>query len=165
MIPAAELELRRMTAADVDEVVEIERASFPKPWGPAEFHKELGHDWSTILLAVDARSGPEARAGKGAIAGFVLYWLVHDELHILNVACAPERRRQGVARRLLVEAEARAKAANIAVLVLEVRRSNTAAQALYTGLGYQRVGVRKEYYADDNEDAMVMTRTLKDRGF
>lgn len=150
-----------MVTADVEEVVEIERASFPKPWGPAEFHKELGHDWSTILLAVDGK----ARAGKGAIAGFILYWLVHDELHILNVACAPERRRQGVARRLLAEAEARAEAANIAVLVLEVRRSNAAAQALYAGLGYERVGVRKGYYADDNEDAMVMTRTLKDRGF
>ena len=87
-------------------------------------------------------------AGKGAIAGFVLYWLVHDELHILNVACAPERRRQGVARRLLVEAEARALAANIAVLVLEVRRSNTAAQELYTGLGHNPCAVRRVGVSD-----------------
>ena len=156
MSVAAELVLRRMEPGDVEAVVVLERASFPKPWGPEQFLKELGHDWSTILLAVEP---------GGAVAGFVLYWVVHDEFHILNVACAPERRRQGVARRLLEETAARAQAAGSAVLTLEVRRSNVAAQALYAGLGYERVGVRKQYYAEEGEDAIVMTRTLVERGF
>ena len=148
--------LRRMEPRDVDAVVLIERASFPKPWGPEQFLKELGSEWSTILLAV-------ARGGQ--IAGFVHYWVVHDELHILNVACAPALRRQGVARRLLAETEARAVAAGSALLTLECRRSNTAAQALYAGLGYEPAGVRKKYYSEEGEDAIVMTRTLRDRGF
>jgi ribosomal-protein-alanine N-acetyltransferase len=65
----------------------------------------------------------------------------------------------------LQETEARAVAAASAVITLEVRRSNVAAQALYQGLGYERAGVRKKYYTDEGEDAIVMLRTLKERGF
>jgi [ribosomal protein S18]-alanine N-acetyltransferase len=151
----ARLTLRRMEPADVPAVVEIERASFPRPWGPQQFLKELQNEWSTLLLALD---GDE-------LCGFVLYWVVHDELHILNVACAPARRRQGIARTLLEEVEARARKASIALLTLEVRRSNTAAQALYEGLGYQKAGVRKKYYQEEGEDALVMNKALAERGF
>ncbi len=156
--------LRRMEPGDVEAVVAIERASFPKPWGPAQFLKELQQEWSTLLLAVI----PPAPGQPGAacqIAGFVHFWVVHDEIHILNLACAPAHRRQGIARQLLEETEARARRAGSAVLTLEVRRSNVAAQALYGGLGYERVGVRKKYYSEEGEDAIVMTRTLKERGF
>jgi ribosomal-protein-alanine N-acetyltransferase len=150
-----------MEPRDVDAVVVIERASFPKPWGPAQFLKELQQEWSTILLA----AFPDAPGAPGEIAGFVHFWVVHDEIHILNVACAPARRRQGVARLLLAETEARARKTGSAMLTLEVRRSNLAARALYGGLGYERVGVRKKYYSEEGEDAIVMTRTLQERGF
>jgi ribosomal-protein-alanine N-acetyltransferase len=150
-----------MEPGDVEAVVAIERASFPRPWGPAQFLKELQQEWSTILLAVL----PGASGQPEEVAGFVHFWVVHDEIHILNVACAPARRRQGIARRLLAETEARAHRAGSAMLTLEVRRSNVAAQELYAGLGYERVGVRKKYYTEEGEDAIVMTRTLKERGF
>jgi ribosomal-protein-alanine N-acetyltransferase len=157
-----------MEPGDVDAVVAIERASFPKPWGPEQFLKELQQEWSTLLLAVLAPrepGHPGQLAAAGEVAGFVHFWVVHDEIHILNVACAPDRRRQGIARALLVETEARGRRAGSAMLTLEVRRSNVAAQALYAGLGYERVGVRKKYYSEEGEDAIVMTRTLRERGF
>ena len=156
-----------MEPGDVDAVVAIERASFPKPWGPAQFLKELQQEWSTLLLAVvaPATAEPGQPQAPGEIAGFAHFWVVHDEIHILNVACAPAHRRQGIARQLLVETEARGLRAGSAMLTLEVRRSNVAAQALYAGLGYQRVGVRKKYYSEEGEDAIVMTRTLVERGF
>lgn len=158
-----------MEPGDVDAVVAIERASFPKPWGPAQFLKELQQEWSTLLLAVvppaPARAEPGQPQATGEIAGFAHFWVVHDEVHILNVASAPAHRRQGIARALLLETEARARRAGSAMLTLEVRRSNEAAQALYAGLGYQQAGVRKKYYSEEGEDAIVMTRTLVERGF
>ena len=153
--------VRRMRLEDLEEVLAVEKAAFQHPWSGDLFTKELEHEWSTILIAQEpARSGAGAR-----IVGFLIYWLVHDEVHILNVATAPAERRRGVARALLAEACQRATAADCALLTLEVRRSNTGALALYQQLGYQQVGVRTGYYAAENEDAIVMTLTLRDRGF
>src|SRR5204862_8155586 len=97
----ARLEVRRMTPADLDEVMVIERAAFRHPWSPELFRRELEHDWSTILVAVEPLTS--APRGTERIVGFLIYWLVHDEVHVLNVAVAPEHRRKGVARMLMAE--------------------------------------------------------------
>jgi ribosomal-protein-alanine N-acetyltransferase len=94
------------------------------------------------------------------VLGFAIVWLIHDELHVLNVAVAPEARRRGVARALLAEVEARAAAEGAARATLEVRRSNAPAIELYRSLGYREVGVRPRYYAEDGEDAILMDRDL-----
>ncbi len=154
------LEIRRMTAADLEEVMVIERAAFLHPWSPELFRRELEHDWSTILVAIEPLT---SASGKGSerIVGFLIYWLVHDEVHILNVAVAPEHRRKGIARTLMAETERRAQVANASLLTLEVRRSNQGALDLYREFDYRAVGVRPNYYVDEGEDAIVMVKELK----
>src|ERR671938_427640 len=139
------LEIRRMTAADLEEVMIIERAAFRHPWSPELFRRELEHDWSTILVAIEPLTSASGR-GSERIVGFLIYWLVHDEVHILNVAGAPEKR---------------AQQAGASLLTLEVRRSNQAALDLYREFDYRAVGVRPNYYVDEGEDAIVMVKELK----
>jgi len=84
-----------MTTADLPRVMEIEQEAFRNPWSRDLLARELGHDWSTILVA-------EEPGSRGmTLLGFVIFWVVHDELHVLNVATAPEHRRRGVARAVL----------------------------------------------------------------
>ena len=99
-------ELRRMRPDDLEEVMVIERTAFRHPWSTELFRRELEHDWSTILVAIE----PLTSAPKGTerIVAFLIYWLVHDEVHILNVAVSPEHRRRGIARVLMAETEKRA---------------------------------------------------------
>jgi ribosomal-protein-alanine N-acetyltransferase len=147
---------RRMREADVPDVMEVERAAFSRPWTEAQVRRELVHDFSTVLLA----TGPGA--GAEAVLGFAITWLVHDELHVLNVAVAPVARRQGVARALLAEVEARAAAQGARTASLEVRRSNAPAIGLYRSMGYREVGIRPRYYEEDGEDALLMDKALAD---
>jgi ribosomal-protein-alanine N-acetyltransferase len=90
----------------------------------------------------------------------VVFWLVHDEVHVLNLGTALEARRRGVGRALMEEAHALGRRRGAALSTLEVRRSNAAAIALYRGLGYRQVGIRPNYYAEEGEDAIVMVRDL-----
>ena len=142
--------LRRMRREDLAEVMAVEARAFRNPWSAELLERELGHEWSTILLAEE----------EGRLLGFVIFWVVHDEIHILNVAVDPPQRRRGVARALLTEVLDRGKARGLALATLEVRRSNEAAQGLYEGLGFRRVGLRKGYYVDEGEDAIVMVLDL-----
>ena len=152
---AGALAFRRMREADLPRVMEIERAAFSHPWTEDMVRRELGHEFSTVLLA----ESPARAAGEGTTLGFAVTWLVHDELHVLNVAVAPEARRRGVARAILARLEAGAREQGARVAMLEVRRSNAPAIALYRTLGYREVGTRPRYYPD-GEDALVMDRAL-----
>lgn len=145
------LVMRRMEVADLAPVMDLEKRAFRHPWSADLFRRELQHDWSTILLAFDRGEG---RAD--VLLGFVIVWVVHDEIHILNVAVDPPYRRRGVARALLEEVLARARQLRSRLATLEVRRSNAGAQRLYEGLGFRPVGVRPNYYSDEGEDAIVM---------
>jgi len=149
-----------MQPDDLDEVMVIERAAFLHPWSPELFRRELEHDWSTILVAVEPLTSASGKGSERIIA-FLIFWLVHDEVHILNVAVLPEYRRKGIARLLMSETEKRASAASAALMTLEVRRSNVAALDLYREFDYRAVGVRPNYYADEGEDAIVMVKELK----
>ena len=91
----------------------------------------MSHDWSTILLAEGSLTG------EHRLLGFAIFWLVHDELHILNVATSPDHRRRGVARAVL-----------------------QAALDLYKAFGFRPVGIRPNYYVDEGEDAIVMVLDL-----
>ncbi len=157
--PPPPFTFRRMRIEDLDGVMAIEKDGFAHPWSADLMRREMVHDWSTILVATDVRRGPGGAAVEDLV-GFVVYWLVHDELHVLNVATAVKERRRGVARALLVEAAARARKAGAVLATLEVRRSNAAALALYRDLGYRQVGIRTNYYVDEGEDAIVMVLDL-----
>jgi ribosomal-protein-alanine N-acetyltransferase len=143
-----------MRAEDVERIVEIEKDGFKHPWSADLLRRELHHAWSTSLVAAEPRAGGEA------ILGFIVFWIVHDEVHVLNVAVAADARRRGVARFLMHEAASRGRAAGARLATLEVRRSNVAAIALYRALGYRQVGVRPNYYVDEGEDAIVMVLDL-----
>lgn len=150
--PPAELRFRRMVEADLDAVMEVQRDSFTHPWSRELFKRELDHEWSTVLLAESPTDG--------TLVGLIIFWLVHDELHILNVAVRPTCRRQGVANRLLAEALAVARSKKCVLATLEVRKTNEPALTLYKNLGFRPVGLRPNYYVDEGEDAVVMVLDL-----
>ncbi|GEJ58066.1 ribosomal protein S18-alanine N-acetyltransferase [Anaeromyxobacter diazotrophicus] len=150
---------RRMALDDLARVMEIEKDGFAHPWSADLLRREMVHDWSTILLATELRDG-RAGVAREAILGFIVFWLVHDELHVLNIATALEARRRGVGRALMDEAAQRARRGGAVLATLEVRRSNASAIALYRALGYRQVGIRPNYYADEGEDAIVMLLDL-----
>jgi ribosomal-protein-alanine N-acetyltransferase len=143
-----------MRPADLDRVMVINSESFEHPWSADLMRRELFHEWSTILLAVE--QGPDSEG----VLGFIVFWVVHDEVHVLNVAVAAEHRRRGVARALMGEAALRGRARGARLVTLEVRRSNGPALALYRALGYREVAVRPRYYAEEGEDAIVMELAL-----
>lgn len=138
--------LRPFEHADVPAVTEIERRVFGDPWSDAFFHAELD------LGQVHARI---AEVG-GALAGYSLAWLGSGEGHLGNLAVVGEARRRGVARALIEDLLERARECGVRQIALEVRVSNFAAQALYRGHGFRLVGLRRGYYRDNGEDALVM---------
>jgi ribosomal-protein-alanine N-acetyltransferase len=145
-----ELSIAPMRPADLDEVDAIERHSFKAPWPAQVFLDELSRDWARVDVA---REGAR-------IVGFCNYWLVKDEVHLLAIATHPDRRRAGVGRRLMDHLLALARARDSRLVTLEVRRSNRPAITMYEQLGFVGVGVRRAYYAEDSEDAVVMTLEL-----
>jgi ribosomal-protein-alanine N-acetyltransferase len=148
------LRFRAMRPQDLDRIVEIERQGFLHPWSRELLEREMSHAWSQVLVA------EEAAPGGDALVGYVVFWLVHDEVHVLNLGTAVEARRRGIGRALMEEAHATGRRRGAALSTLEVRRSNVAALALYRRLGYRQVGVRPNYYAEEGEDAIVMVRDL-----
>lgn len=142
--------LRVVTAEDLPVVQEIERQAFAHPWSAELLRRELTHEWSTILLAEE----------DGCILGFLIFWVVHDEVHILNVATRPEQRNRGIATAILAEALERGRKRNCTLATLEVRRSNAPALHIYERFGFRPVGVRPNYYVDEGEDAIVMVLDL-----
>jgi ribosomal-protein-alanine N-acetyltransferase len=140
-----------MTAEDLPAVMELEKASFRTPWSFELLQRELSHEWSTLLLAEEPLPG-----GSRQLVGVAIFWVIHDELHVLNVATAPEYRRRGVARALMEASLAEGRARRCALATLEVRKGNEPAIGLYRSLGFRPVGVRPNYYVDEGEDAVVM---------
>ena len=138
------------TAGDLDAIDEIERHSFKSPWSRATFEAELAREWARIdVLREDGR-----------VIAFCNYWLVPPELHVHAIATHPDRRTRGVAARLLAHVLDRARAAGCELATLEVRRGNAPAIALYERAGFRTVHVRRGYYQDDGEDALVMVMEL-----
>ncbi|HET6439160.1 MAG TPA: ribosomal protein S18-alanine N-acetyltransferase [Anaeromyxobacter sp.] len=152
--PPPALRFRRMRPEDLPRVVEIEKDGFRHPWSRELLERELSHAWSTVLLATVDRPRGEA------VIGFIVFWVVHDEVHVLNIATAREERRSGVGRALMEEAAEAGRRRGATLATLEVRRSNEAAITLYRSLGYRQAGVRPNYYAEEGEDAIVMVMDL-----
>jgi ribosomal-protein-alanine N-acetyltransferase len=133
-------------------VLAIERACFKDPWPPSAFLSEIQFTWSWFRLAGEA--GPDGRLAR--VDAFLIGWVMPDDMHVLNVAVAPEARRRGLARRLLLEALEGFAERGGGLASLEVRPSNVAARRLYEALGFRKAGLRKNYYRGDHEDALVM---------
>jgi ribosomal-protein-alanine N-acetyltransferase len=138
--------------ADLDAVMEIERLSFTTPWVRQAFADEMERPWAHLEILREEASG---RA-----IGFCNYWMVADELHILNIAVHPAFRKQGHAATLVQHVLEAARQSRARVLLLEVRVSNQAARSLYRKFGFREVGTRPKYYADNGEDAVLMDLEL-----
>jgi ribosomal-protein-alanine N-acetyltransferase len=147
---APEFSYRSISVADIPEIMVIERSAYTYPWSERFFRQELQVECARSFLA----------ESRGRIAGYILFWLLPSEIDIHNIAVQHDFRRRGLGRSLLQKVinEARQRAANR--VTLEVRVSNAVAQRLYERVGFTVTGVRKGYYSDDGEDALLMTLHL-----
>lgn len=138
-----------MTAADLPQVMEIERLAFARdPWTPGLFLHELKLAFSRVELARGA--DPSRR-----LLGYACWWVIGDEVHILNLAVHPDARRAGIGRALVQRVLDDACAQQATSVSLEVRPENTAGLALYRAMGFTQIGLRRNYYAR-GEDAVIM---------
>ncbi len=139
-----------MKKEDIDQVMSIEQASFSMPWSRNLFLSEFRSPGiSTLMVAL--ADGPVRTVG-----GYIVIWLVEDEMHILNLAVTPSLRRQGIARKLVLAAIKRADQKGAKRAFLEVRASNAVAQKLYLDLGFTGTSLRRDYYDAPVEDAVIM---------
>lgn len=138
--------IRPMTPEDVPEAVEIERLSFSTPWSELSFYKEV-YNPRSLCLAAETEEG---------LAGYICLSRILDECHILNLAVHPLKRRQGIAKALLQAALSSEYTGLCRYIYLEVRASNIAARRLYEKFGFRIVGIRRDYYINPLEDAIVM---------
>lgn len=145
--PSPQIRIREMTVAHVDGVSAIEERSFPTPWSRHAFISEITEN--SMADYVVALAGQE-------VVGYGGMWTVFDEAHITNIAVAPEWRRLGIGSMLLRELALRARAKGVNRMTLEVRVSNYPARHLYEKFGFVRKGLRRGYYADTQEDAIIM---------
>lgn len=143
----APVSVRPAVLEDLDFIMDIEYRSFPSPWSRETLREELdGKEHSRVQVAELA----------GNPVGFMVYWIVLDEMHLLNLAVHPDWRRMGIAAAMLHRLMSVAREENTAKIFLEVRTSNRSAQILYRKLGFIPIGIRPKYYTDNGEDAVVM---------
>jgi ribosomal-protein-alanine N-acetyltransferase len=154
MVSVAPVAIHDMTLEDVAGVQEVERASFPVPWPANAFRHELTQNRNARYIV--ARDGER-------IVGYAGLWLMVDEAHITTFAVLPDARRRRIGERLLQRLFEIAHELGAEWLTLEVRASNLAAQRLYEKYGFRQAGVRRRYYSDNNEDALIMwTERIKE---
>lgn len=144
---------RLMSLADLDQVEAIDQVSFSTPWPKEAFHYELMQNPNSLCWVAERKTPDQAPI----IVATIVIWLVLDEAHIGTLAVRPGYRQQGIAQRLLVRALLEAVRSGATHALLEVRISNQAAQNLYKKIGFEVVGVRRGYYKDTHEDAVLMT--------
>jgi ribosomal-protein-alanine N-acetyltransferase len=146
------LNFRPMQAADLPEVVEIERRSYPHPWTHVIFSDCLQAGYSCWVCG---------RRG-GGIEGYGVISVAGDESHLLNICVRPESQHQGLGKKLLSHLIAIARRHNAEVIFLEVRPSNVAARRLYAAADFNELGNRRDYYpaGEGREDALILARTL-----
>ncbi len=142
------IKIEKMTLASLDEVMQIEALAYGKHhWSRESFVAEIDNQISTYNCAYIN--------GK-IMAGYMGLWKIIDEAHVTNLAVHPDFRRKGVAKALLLNALKECYNDKIKYLTLEVRVSNTGAIKLYEDFGFKSLGVRKKYYQNNNEDALIM---------
>ncbi|HVZ81372.1 MAG TPA: ribosomal protein S18-alanine N-acetyltransferase [bacterium] len=141
---------RPMLEADLEAVVGIEKASMPSPWSKELFEEEL-HREAAHYFVMEV---------EGRVAGYMGYWEAPQEAHIINLAIGPDFRQKGLGAQMMDYCLDYAKKRGAALATLEVRQSNEAAQALYEKMGFRTVAIRKQYYSDNQEDAIVMIKEM-----
>jgi len=142
-----EIVVRPMKLEDLDEVMSVEFDSFLTPWSRFAFEEELtGNRLARYIVAVES----------GTVIGYAGTWLVINEAHVTNVAVSGQWRRQGIGRLLMENLMELARTNGMESMTLEVRVTNEAARHLYQQLGFVEAGIRKNYYSETKEDALIL---------
>jgi len=139
--------IRAANKKDVTPIFELEKICFNLPWSERSFFEEITRN--KLARYAVAETGER-------IIGYAGIWLVLDEGHIVNVAVHPDFRRKGVAKNLILALMESSRKEGVAAYTLEVRISNKEAISLYKSLDFKESGIRKEYYDDNSEDALIM---------
>ena len=139
--------VRPMVMTDVDGVMAVEHDSFLTPWSRSAFEEELAQNRLARYIVAEE---------NGMIVGYAGTWLVINEAHVTNVAVSGQRRREGIGRLLMQKLMDLARENDMESMTLEVRVSNAAARHLYEQLGFVEAGIRKNYYSETKEDALIL---------
>ncbi len=139
-----------MRLEDLDEVISIEKGSFSTPWSRNMFLEEMENRNSRLIVFKI----------EGVIVGYVCFWAVLDEAHLLNIAVQPTKRHQGFGQLMIAEIEALCIKEGLRRVILEVARKNVAARSLYRKCGFHSIGFRKNYYGVTKDDALIMEKHL-----
>ncbi len=148
-----EIKIMPMKLEDLDRIMEIEHQSFTIPWSRTSFETEITKNGNAIYIIALL---------DNVIVGYAGMWKILDEGHITNIAVHPDNRKMKVGSNLVEALYAIAQKKNIRQITLEVRESNAAARKLYGKFGFTVAGRRKRYYADNNEDALIMWHVLSE---
>ena len=143
------IRFRELLPEDAEAVANIERESFPTPWSREDFWREASNDFACYIVALD----------DAEIIGFGGCWISFEEAQVTNIALTSVQRGRGLGKALMARLMRAAAARGAERMTLEVRPSNTPALRLYEGLGFAAVGIRKKYYQDNDEDAILMWHT------
>jgi ribosomal-protein-alanine N-acetyltransferase len=165
-----------MTVSDLGDVLAIERLSFPSPWSARAYEYELRYNDMAHYFVARSDEPANGNGTNGSlvsrlkhllhpveppttpqVVGYVGYWLMAGEAHISTIAVRPDKRGLGYGELLLAYSLEDGARRGAHIATLEVRVSNLSAQQLYTKYGFEKVGMRKAYYSDNNEDAFIMT--------
>lgn len=144
---------REASPDDVKQIALVEKNAQPAPWDELVFKNEFGVKVSNIWVCLDSEK---------TVVAFIVFWIVVDEVHILNVAVHDKARRRGIASAFINQLKLESERTFKTVLSLEVRASNTAAQLLYAGLGFKTIARRKAYYSDNGEDAIILACVIEE---
>ena len=147
MVLTDRLTIAPMRVEDVGRVLEIEQLSFPSPWPRNAYTHELQENRLACYLVARLMH---------RVVGYTGMWVILDEAHVTTIAVDPSYRRRQIGERLLVALIEEAMRRGARWVTLEVRPSNTGAQAMYRKYGFKELGTRKRYYSDNNEDAIIM---------
>lgn len=142
--------VRKMTEEDLDRVMVIEKEAFALPWSRESYLSELKNSFA-VYLVCDV---------EGEVAGYGGIWVVFEQAHITNVAISQDYHLRGLGKSLMLELEKVARQKKATHILLEVRPSNLAARTMYKKLGFVDMSIRKAYYSDNKEDAIVMIKYL-----
>lgn len=140
--------IRKMVLKDIEQVVAIDQASFSLPWPQRSFTFELTDNPTSRSWVIELNE---------KIVAMIVSWLILDELHVATIACHPDFRGQGFGKKILKHALLSARDEGVVRAFLEVRASNAVAINMYESFGFVDDGRRKEYYKDNNEDAVLMS--------
>ena len=151
MTDTGNLDARSMRSEDLDEILSIEQVSFATPWSRNMFLKEISNPNAIPVVFVQ----------DGSIVGYICFWLVMDEAHLMNISIHPNRRGKGLGTAALRYLDKTCKKHGLNKIVLEVGRRNAPARSLYKKSGFQTVGFRKGYYSDVKDDALIMEKILR----